>query len=93
MIIQINKPFLPEKEAYNQLISKIWDNQWLTNSGPYAVDLEFLLKKRFDVNQLLFVSSGTMALQISIAALELEGEIITTPFSFIATTTSIIITA
>lgn len=90
MIIQINKPFLPEKEAYNQLISKIWDNQWLTNSGPYAVDLEFLLKKRFDVNQLLFVSSGTMALQISIAALELEGEIITTPFSFIATTTSII---
>jgi dTDP-4-amino-4,6-dideoxygalactose transaminase len=89
-MIQVNKPFLPKKEAYNQLISKIWDNKWLTNSGPYSVELEDRLKKRIGVEHLLFVSSGTMALQLSIAALELKGEVITTPFSFIATTTSII---
>lgn len=89
-MIPVNKPFLPPKAEYEKLTSSIWENYWLTNSGPLSVKLEDTLKSRFDVNNVLFVSSGTIALQLAIASLELSGEIITTPFSFIATTTSIV---
>ncbi|HVG14703.1 MAG TPA: DegT/DnrJ/EryC1/StrS family aminotransferase [Chitinophagaceae bacterium] len=90
MIIPVTKPFLPPIEEYNSYVNGIWKRQWLTNNGPLANELELRLKQYLNVPHLLYMANGTIALQIAIKALELKGEIITTPFSFIATTSSII---
>src|SRR5699024_2261929 len=89
-MIPVTKPFLPPQEEYEKYLDGIWSNQWLTNMGPLANELEVQLKKHLALNHLLFVSNGTIALQMAIKALALEGEIITTPFSFVATTSSIV---
>lgn len=89
-MIPITKPFLPPLEEYNKYLEGIWKRQWLTNMGPLASDLEMKLKTHLKVKHLLFVTNGTVALQMAIKALDLKGEIITTPFSFVATTSSIV---
>lgn len=89
-MIPVTKPFLPPAEEYESYIQGIWKRQWLTNMGPLASDLEMRLKAHLKVKHLLFVTNGTVALQMAIKALDLKGEIITTPFSFIATTSSIV---
>jgi dTDP-4-amino-4,6-dideoxygalactose transaminase len=89
-MINVTKPFLPPKEDYQNQINQIWERQWLTNDGPVVNALERGLKDYLKIEHALFVSNGTIALQIAIKALELEGEIITTPFSFVATTSSIV---
>jgi dTDP-4-amino-4,6-dideoxygalactose transaminase len=89
-MIPVTKPFLPPLGEYEKYLQGIWQRQWLTNMGPLASDLEMKLKKYLDIKHLLFVTNGTVALQIAIKALELKGEIITTPFSFVATTSSIV---
>jgi len=89
-MIPVTKPFLPPKEEYEKLLTGIWQRQWLTNMGPLASDLEMRLKEYLNLKHLLFVTNGTIALQMAIKALELKGEIITTPFSFVATTSSIV---
>jgi dTDP-4-amino-4,6-dideoxygalactose transaminase len=89
-MIPVTKPFLPPKEDYLQYLDGIWQRNWLTNMGPLASSLELKLKVHLNVKHLLFVANGTIALQIAIKALKLEGEIITTPFSFVATTSSIV---
>lgn len=89
-MIPITKPFLPPREDYEQYLAGVWQRDWLTNMGPLANSLELKLKKHLRVKHLLYVSSGTIALQMAIKALELTGEIITTPFSFVATTSSIV---
>lgn len=89
-MIPITKPFLPPKEEYLKYIDGIWNRQWLTNMGPLASQLEMELKEFLDVQYLLFVTNGTVAIQMAIKALDITGEIITTPFSFVATTSSIV---
>ena len=89
-MIPINKPFLPPKQSYFEKIAGIWDNYYLTNQGPLMFELEKKLLRRFDVNHLSVVSNGTMALQIGMKTLQLVGEVITTTFSFIATTSGIV---
>lgn len=89
-MIPITKPFLPPQQEYEKYLSGIWKRQWLTNMGPLASELEMKLKNHLKVNHLLFVTNGTIALQMAIKALDLKGEIITTPFSFVATTSSIV---
>ena len=89
-MIPVTKPFLPPKEKYDQLIDQVWQRNWLTNNGPLVNELELKLKDFLGVNHLLFTSNGTIALQMAIKALELKGEIITTPFSYVATTSSIV---
>lgn len=89
-MIPVTRPFLPPEEEYQQYISGIWKRQWLTNMGPLASELEMNLKVHLNVNHLLFVTNGTVALQMAIKALGLKGEIITTPFSFVATTSCIV---
>lgn len=89
-MIPVTKPFLPPKEEYQRQLDKIWESQWLTNMGPLSKELEQKLKNHLKVQNLLFVTSGTIALQMAIKALDLKGEIITTPFSFVATTSSIV---
>lgn len=88
--IPVTKPFLPPKKEYDMIISKIWNSHWLTNMGEMSTCLEKKLKKHLETTNLLYVSSGTMALQLAIKSLKLSGEIITTPFSFVATTSSIV---
>jgi len=89
-MINVTKSYLPPIEEYQKYLSKIWDTAWLTNQGPLVTELENKLKEYLGVQNLLFVSNGTIALQLAIKALDLKGEIITTPFSYVATTTSII---
>jgi len=89
-MIPVTKPFLPPKQEYLKKIQTIWDTNWLTNSGPLSIELEQQLEKYLDTNNLLFVGNGTIALQIAIKALGLTGEIITTPFSFVATSSCIV---
>ncbi|TQO37352.1 dTDP-4-amino-4,6-dideoxygalactose transaminase [Arenibacter algicola] len=89
-MIPVTLPFLPPKEDYDILLHGIWKRQWLTNMGPLASDLEMKLKEHLGVEHLLFVTNGTVALQMAIKALDLKGEIITTPFTYVATTSSIV---
>jgi dTDP-4-amino-4,6-dideoxygalactose transaminase len=88
--INVTKSFLPPKAEYKAYIDKIWETKWLTNNGPLLVELEEKLKAYLKIPQFLFVGNGTIAIQLAIKALELSGEIITTPFSYCATTTSIL---
>lgn len=90
MNITVTKPFLPPIEEYQAYIKKIWGREWLTNNGPLVNELELKIKEHLDVDHLLFLCNGTMALQIAIRALDLQDEIITTPFSYVATTSSIV---
>lgn len=89
-MIPVTKPFLPPREAYRGLIDEVFARNWLTNNGPLANKLELELKKTLDLKHLLFVGNGTIALQIAIKALGLRGEVITTPFSYVATTSSLV---
>src|SRR5690554_3148611 len=89
-MIPVTKPFLPPIEEFKKYVDDIWQRQWLTNMGPLASDLEMKLKQHLELKHLLFVTNGTVALQMAIKALEVKGEVITTPFSFVATTSSIV---
>src|SRR5690606_35650795 len=89
-MIPVTKPFLPPQEEYEKYVKQIWKRQWLTNNGPLVNELELQLKEYLGLKHLLYVTNGTIALQMAIKALDLKGEIITTPFSFVATTSSIV---
>lgn len=88
-MIEVTKPYLPPYEEYAAYLKDIWARNWLTNNGPLVNELELRLKQFLGIDHLLFVTNGTIALQIAIKALGLTGEIITTPFSYVATTSSI----
>lgn len=87
-MINVTKSFLPPLAEYVSLLEEVWKSNILTNRGPMALKLEKELANRARINNLLFVSNGTIALQIAIQALELRGEVITTPFSYVATTSA-----
>lgn len=89
-MIPVTKPFLPPREEYQQLLEGIWDREWITNNGPVVQDLERELKTYLGIDNLLFVGNGTIALQFAIKALNITGEVITTPFSYVATTSSLV---
>lgn len=89
-MIYVTKPFLPPKDEYLIYIDGIWQRNWLTNNGPLVNELELKLKRYLKLNHLLFLTNGTIAIQIAIKALDLKGEIITTPFSYVATTSSVV---
>jgi dTDP-4-amino-4,6-dideoxygalactose transaminase len=89
-MIPVTKPYLPPIEKYQRYVEGIYQRQWLTNNGPLVNDFELRLKEHLDVKHLLYVGNGTIALQIAIKALGLQGEVITTPFSYVATTSSIV---
>ncbi len=88
--IQVTKTFLPPIEEYQAYVAKIWENNWLTNNGPFVIELEQKLAEFLKVPYVLFVSNGTIAIQLALKALNITGEVITTPFSYCATTTSLL---
>lgn len=90
MITPVAKPYLPDINRYKDIIQEVFDREWLTNHGPLLNRLENQLKQYLKVNDLVAVSNGTIALQIAYKALQLSGEVITTPFSYVATTSSLI---
>ncbi len=89
-LIKVTKSFLPPIDDYILYLQKIWESHHLTNHGPLVEELETKLRTYLGVKHLFFVSNGTIALQIAIKALGLHGEIITTPFSYVATTSTIV---
>lgn len=88
--IYVTKTFLPPLEEYNERLQEIWRNNWLTNNGPFVRELETKLGRRFGSGGLLFVSNGTIALQLALKSLDVKGSVITTPFSYVATTNALL---
>lgn len=89
-MIPVTKPFLPAIEEYTKYLKDIWQRNWLTNNGPLVNELELKLKEYLDINHILFVTNGTIALQIALKTLNITKEVITTPFSYVATTSCIV---
>lgn len=87
--IYITRPLLPPLNKAFKKLKEIWEEKWLTNFGKQHEKLELELKRYLKVNYLTLFCNGTLALDIAIKALELDGEIITTPFTFPATVNSI----
>jgi dTDP-4-amino-4,6-dideoxygalactose transaminase len=83
--ITVTQPFLPPLEEFTPYLKTIWDNKQVTNNGPYHKKLEDKLCEYLGVKHISLFANGTIALLVAIKALELKGEIITTPFSFVAT--------
>ena len=90
MIINVTKAYLPPLAEYVGYLEGIWERGWLTNNGPLVQQLEAELSIALSGALVQFMSNGTIALQVAIKALALKGEIITTPFSYVATTTAIL---
>jgi len=89
-MITVTKSDLPSLEKYVEYLKKIWSNRWLTNNGELVQLLEKKLEEYLKVKNLVLVANGTLALQLAIKALDIKGEIITTPFTFSATTNVIL---
>jgi dTDP-4-amino-4,6-dideoxygalactose transaminase len=89
-MIPVTKTFLPPQEEYNDILKRAWDNGWITNRGELVQELESKIKSFLGVKNVVAMTNGTLPIQIAIKALGLKGEIITTPFSYVATTSSIV---
>jgi dTDP-4-amino-4,6-dideoxygalactose transaminase len=89
-MIPVTKTFLPPIEEYQSQIKEIWETSQLTNAGKLLCDLEVAIKKFLNVTNVILTANGTLSLQIALRVLANKGEIITTPFSYVATTSSIV---
>ncbi len=84
--IYVTKPFLPPLEEFTEGLKEIWDSHWLTNRGPLVRRYEQILSEYFDTHNICLFNNGTLALQIGLQGMGISGEVITTPFTFVATT-------
>lgn len=89
-MINVTKTFFPPLEKYQAQVERIWANEWLTNRGALVNELEDKLKQYLEVDNIIVMNNGTIPLQIAVQLLGNQGEIITTPFSYVATTASIV---
>jgi len=89
-MINVTKTFFPSIKEYHRQLERIWKNEWLTNRGELLLELEEKLKNYLNVTNVVVMSNGTIPLQIALKLLGKGGEIITTPFSYVATTASIV---
>lgn len=87
--ILVTKPFQAPYNEISAEIQRAWDAEWLTNNGPLLRQLEKGMKEYLGVNDCAVVSNGTIAIQVALRALDIQGEVITTPFSYVATTSSL----
>ena len=90
MEIPVTKPFFPNRMDLEEYLEGIWKREWLTNNGPLLNEYELELKRVLQVPHLLVVTNGTLALQLAFKALGISGKILTTPFSYVATTSSLV---
>ena len=89
-MINVTKTFFPPIEEYEKQLQRVWKNQWLTNRGKLLLELEENIKKYLLVSNVIVMNNGTIPLQIALKLLGNQGEIITTPFSYVATTAAIV---
>jgi len=89
-MINVTRAFLPPLENYLEYLERIWASAWLTNNGELVQELEAKLALHLEVPHIQYLSNGTVALQVALKALNITGEVITTPFSYVASTTSIL---
>lgn len=88
--VNVTKSFLPPQEEYQALLQRAWSSNWLTNRGELVRSLEEELTNYLSVRHILLTNNGTSPLHIALKLLGNKGEIITTPFSYVATTSSIL---
>lgn len=88
-MIHVTKAFLPKQKEYHNILKSAWDKHWITNRGALVLELEDKIKTTYKISNIIATTNGTLPLQIAIKALGLSGEIITTPFSYIATASTI----
>ena len=87
--ITVTSPLLPNLDDFNEMLKDIWTSKWITNSGQYHKQLEAALRDYLKVPQVSLFTNGTLPLLTALQALRITGEVITTPYSFVATTHSI----
>ena len=85
-IITVTSPLLPDLDEFNVLLRKIWDNKWITNNGEFHKQFEQALCEYLKVPYICVFTNGTLPLITALQALNITGEVITTPYSFVATT-------
>ncbi len=85
-IITVTSPLMPDLEEFNELLKDIWDRKWITNNGHYHQLLEKALAEYLKVPYVSLFTNGTLPLITALQALRITGEVITTPYSFVATT-------
>jgi len=89
-VINVTKTWLPPQERYLAIMNRAWQKGWITNNGELVLELEAALRQKLQVNHLQFTGNGTVVLQMALKALgHAGGEIITTPYSYVATAHSI----
>ena len=88
--LPVTLPFPTPRQEVFELLHGIWDRNWLTNDGPVHQEFEAAMAKRLELEHLKLVGNGTIALQLAYQALCLEGEVITTPISYVATVSSLV---
>ena len=87
--ITVTSPLLPDLGEFNEMLKQIWDSKWITNMGQYHKQLEQALADYLHVPYVCLFTNGTLPLMTALQALRITGEVITTPYSFVATTHSI----
>ena len=89
-MINVTKTFFPPRIEFKEQMDRVWKNQWLTNNGELFKELSLKLKQILGVRNIIPMTNGTLPIQIALKILGNNGEIITTPFSYVATTSSIV---
>ncbi len=89
-MIPVTKTFFPPIEDYHQQTQRIWKNEWLTNRGELVKELESKLIDHLQISNITLTTNGTLPIQIALKVLAKNGEVITTPFSYVATTSAIV---
>ena len=87
--ITVTSPLLPDRAEFEQMLKEIWDSKWITNNGQFHKQLEKALCEYLKVPYISLFTNGTLPLLTALQALRITGEVITTPYSFVATTHSI----
>lgn len=85
-LITVTSPLLPNLEDFNEMLKQIWDSKWITNNGSFHKQLEKELANYLKVPYISLFTNGTLPLITALQALRITGEVITTPYSFVATT-------
>ena len=88
--VEVTRPYLPELDEFLPYLETIWANKALTNNGPFHCKLEAALANYLGVPYVSLFSNGTLALVSALQALRVTGEVITTPYSFVATSHSLL---
>ncbi|MFC0211214.1 DegT/DnrJ/EryC1/StrS family aminotransferase [Paenibacillus chartarius] len=89
-MINVTQTHLPDRDKFKAYVDQIFDSGWLTNNGQFVKELQSKLAHFLGVKNLLLVNNGTIALQVAYKLLGLKGDVLTTPFSFVATTSSLV---